>query len=462
MADAMTSQGINYGLKAIEISLSTTSTVADIVYQALKMFDNDKAISSMNKLIKNNQTEYIMCDVDEMETLRKRLESRGVGIDPDTGKRQEGALSIITKDEIGNERGMIVFNKKYHQLVLSTVRSFYAEREGGLVDPKTLAAYSQGMMKEIHGIDKEELMMFDKQSKAYKVPYCVEGPENGLYTIRFGDRDQDEMEKIRIDTAVIMTSKAGNIYRKQLQYENDNFLKLRYAVLNGIDKDTDTQIMKDSVIVDRSGKTIAFENNGVRCTDTFNMKFYNKNNVQYKQNVNDFICGMQKPVLLTKEQYQAYKLETNKEEFLVETERKLGCPELTKDDLDLIAKEKRERDIIEGKLSQNHPVTMRERMDDFNLEESVFSFSEKERQNYEYNHDKGENIHIDENFFDDAESKYVGWELEDCNKTLDDIEIEEEVIEGHAPTNERIEEDIIMDEIAQTQDDTSPHPDIEH
>ena len=153
MADAMTSQGINYGLKAIEISLSATSTVADIVYQALKMFDNDKAISSMNKLIKNNQTEYIMCDVDEMETLRKRLESRGVGIDPETGKRQEGALSIITKDEMGNERGMIVFNKKYHPLVLSTVRSFYAEREGGLVDPKTLVAYSQGMMKEIHGVD---------------------------------------------------------------------------------------------------------------------------------------------------------------------------------------------------------------------------------------------------------------------------------------------------------------------
>ena len=258
MADAMVSQGVNYGLKAIDITMNATATTAELLLQAMKMFDGNGSVRAMNKLIKNNETEYVMCDVDEMQTLKSRLEKKGVGVDKDTGKKMEGVLAVMVKDENGKERGMVVYNKKYHDLVVNTIRAFNAERQGGIVDFKSLDTYSDGRMKTINNIDKNELMLFDKQCKAYGVPYAIQGPENGKYEISFADRDRDEMERIRLDTATALTGKSAPIYIKQLEYENQTQLNIRQSVLTGKDKESNENIKVGTVVVDRDGRKIEF------------------------------------------------------------------------------------------------------------------------------------------------------------------------------------------------------------
>ena len=69
----------------------------------------------------------------------------------------------------------------------------------------------------------------------------------------------------------------------------------------------------------------------------------------------DFVCSMDKPVILTPKEYQEYMLETNKSDYLIKKLRHQGCPELTKEDVKHLATEMRQRDILEKKLMKDFP-----------------------------------------------------------------------------------------------------------
>lgn len=454
MADPSITQQVNYGLKSIEITLSATATMADIIYQALKMFDDDKAVRSMNHLIKNNNTEYITCDVDELETLKKRLELKGVGINKATGERQEGVLGVITKDDQNNRRGMIIFNKKYRELALDTVRSFYAERNGGVVDFNTLSSYSNGMMREIGGLTKEELLLYDKQCVEYKVPYYVSGPNYDLYTITFGDRDQEEMERIKVDAATAMTGQSAPIYKKQLQFENDNLITMRQAVFTG--ELNDKKIEKGTVIVDRSGKTITFDDKFVTCSDIFGQQEYKRKNGNFKYMTSDFVCSMDKPVILTPKEYQEYMLETNKSDYLIKKLRHQGCPELTKEDVKLLATEMRQRDILEKKLMKDFPRDMVDRPVSYNMEKQTFLFTEEEQKNFEKEFEKAKDIPPDKDYYEEFADKCENMETIVCDRDVESVETEEYVIDGRVPTNLDIRQEEILNELA----DKVPEADI--
>lgn len=453
MADAMVSQGVNYGLKAIDITMNATATTAELLLQAMKMFDGNGSVRAMNKLIKNNETEYVMCDVDEMQTLKSRLEKKGVGVDKDTGKKMEGVLAVMVKDENGKERGMVVYNKKYHDLVVNTIRAFNAERQGGIVDFKSLDTYSDGRMKTINNIDKNELMLFDKQCKAYGVPYAIQGPENGKYEISFADRDRDEMERIRLDTATALTGKSAPIYIKQLEYENQTQLNIRQSVLTGKDKESNENIKVGTVVVDRDGRKIEFTKRGVMCTDEFSQKFYKRDKPDFKKSVDSFFCDMNKPVILEKDEYAKYKLEYNKEYFLIKAEKQQGRPELSQEEMSILANELKQRDIIEKKLMKEHPTDFKERLENYSIEEATFDFDEKEKIQFKDILDKTNPNTLDEELYEVAEDKFLDWDIDDCSTTVEEIELEEEIIEGNVPTNIDIQEDMMLDDISSSHSD---------
>lgn len=457
MADPMINQSVNYGLKAMELEVTAMSTVADIVYQGIKMFDSNSSVRAMNSLIKSNQTEYIMCDIDEMQSLKSRLEKNGVGMDPNSRDKLEGVLPVIVKDEYGKERGMVIYNKKYHNIALDTLYMFNAERKGGLVDIKTLENYSDGMMKKIEDLDKTELLMFDKQCKMYNVPYCIQGPEDNKYDLIFADRDQEEMERIKMDSAITLSTPARDIYIKQLEYENKNALNIRYAVLNGVDKETNKNIEAGTTIVDRKGNVITFDKKGVYCVDSVTTKFYKRNSPDFKHSVDKFVCDLEKPVMLNSQEYKQYRLEKDKNQYLIQNERKKGCPVITEESIVKIGNNIKIRTDMEKNIVEKHPIQMVKRIEDCSIEETIFSFTDKENLNLNQVITNNESMEIEANYYSDAEAKFASWDIDDCSITARDIEIEQECINDYTPEDIDIQEDIYIDSLSED----IPHRDLE-
>ncbi len=443
MADANVSQMVNYSLKMVEIALTSVGTMSDVLYKALQMFEGNKHVRAMSQLIKNGEVEYVNCDVDEMETLRRRLEAKGVGVNPETGMKQEGVIPMIARGKDGNTQGMLVYNVKYHDLVVKEMIEFHAEQKGGVVTPRFLKQYGEGLYKEINNIDKDELILFDKECKNYNIPYCIEGPENDKYTIRFAARDTDEMERVRMNASIILAGKTKNLYRKQLMYENNNRLRIRNTVLNGTDINGKV-IEKGTTIISRDGKRINFLPNAIESITETGMHIYKRNSPNFRDEINAIVSNMDRPVLMSQEQYREYCNSENKDDFLTDIEREQGKVKLSQEEIEELAKEMKQREQIEQKLSSEHAQTLRVDYSDYNLEQSLFSFKEAEKQNYEAVHDKAEVGQVDANFYDDAESNYVGWIITDSEKTPDEMILEEEVLES----NLDLEEDFMIDDIA--------------
>lgn len=458
MADQSLTQSVNYSLKAIEISLTSITAMSDIIYKALKLFEGNKSIKAMNELVKNGETEFVRCDIDEMETLRRRLESKGVGMDAEKGIRQEGVLPIVTRGNDGKTEGMLVFNSKYHDIVIKEMTLFHAERQGGIVTSKFLENYGEGLFKEVSNLSNEELMLFDKECKNYHIPYCVDGPTNGQYTIRFASRDTDEMERVKMNASIIMGGKSNSLYRRQLAFENKSALDVRSMILNGKDKENNP-IEKGTVVVSRDGKKVTFSANAIECFDETGGHLYKRTNSNFRNEANVFITRMDRPVILNKEQYIQYKSEMNKDDYLNKIECKNGKPQLSSSEIVTLAKENRQRELVESRLCRDHDQIMKVEYTDYDLERKLFGMNEKEIEVYEKILSASEVDNIDEETYSDINEIYNNWNIDESDKTPDEMILEDDLMAGEFPQIVDIEEDNMIDNIAE---DTPLMDDMDH
>lgn len=408
-------QGINYGLKSLNLILSGTSIMSDVLFKTLKMCEKDPMVKAMRDVVGRGDAEFVFCNKDEMAMLQKKLKEAGVDCVVGTY----------------GDKGMIITNKKDHEMAQETINKYYAAREhGGIIDKEMFESYSDNRAKQITGLDEAETSLFVKRCENNNVPVSVEGPDNGEYSIRFALKDESKINRIRLDVATELAGEAGKLLRNQLEYENKHFCEIQNAILNGKYLD-DKPLEKDSVVVDRDGKEIKIGNHSVELTDGNNKVTLNRPDDNFKNRLNLFMCEMNRPELLTKEQHEEFKNAVNKDDFLIDIERQNGRPSLSQSEMEIVAKAKRQREVVEEKLAQDHPDSDRMPFSDYNDEQSMFGFKEAERRNFEATHDMGESQHPDAVILDDASNNYRGWKIEDLQISVKDEIDMDQIVSGY-------------------------------
>jgi hypothetical protein len=392
-------QEIGYVITAVQMGLRFTTTMSGVVLKALQATEKtDPVAKALADSFRAGNAYYRIVELGTQDAVRQELERHGIT-----------AVSTNYGDQ-----GCVMFQAKDREAADLIIDDYLVQQTmGGLVgDKAAFDHYARSQVMEIKDMDYANAQMFVDRCEQQHIPVMVEGPNNGKCAIRFAERDKDAIDRVSMDVAVMMSSPAHAAIQKQLDWREQNHVAVANAALNqrGFD---DKPLATGSVIVDMSGKTLEVNAHTLSLADDVKTVSLSKKRASTRQGqsqVQDFVVGMQEPVLLNPQQAAKYKKlkPEQQRDFLIDIERQQGRPVLSQAEQDALAQTLKQRAAVEQKLEMEHPNTSRAPYTEYNDMQGLVGFKAEEHKAFETAHDLSESAHRDSSILNDAQAENTG------------------------------------------------------
>lgn len=253
------------------------------------------------------------------------------------------------------------------------IEKLYAARAAGIVRNQVLLKHSMdnlghASVKNIHDLSETEVLACSKRAEMYGLKIAVNGPNNEKYTMSFAQKDEYIMQRVYMDTKYDLYGQAGDLYKKQLEFEAGYYKQVMSSVLNKecpdgskipdgcmlVGTKPEPIIGKDKKpVLDANGyqvmarQTLDISRNRAKMNaDLGNPKAaqsFNMSNKDFKEKL-EHNFGNSQPVLLNPEQAKAYKSASSEKERMRVIQQAKENPEhgfmqkpvFSKDDLNII------------------------------------------------------------------------------------------------------------------------------
>lgn len=306
----------------------------------------------------------------------------------------------------------------------------YMAIECGSVDIHEFIDYSKNMNRVFKkDVDVTQAMIIGKLGHDIGVPLFIDGPSNGNYTVRYADRDINEMERIKRETAKIMASPLMPKIADTLDWEVSNVKDINDKVIS----DNSNEIEEGTVIADESGRQMTFERNNViveypegTFKNTSGEYFQqsgisvnpdgsarmairrNMNDSENRSRITNELLKMKNPAMMEPDKAREYSRLTSskgKRDFVIDRNREKGRPSLNENEIKILKEDQRVNHIIEEKLSQNNPHQYVKQVSPFNIAQDFWGFKQDERVNAMAEHDHDEQSYDNPDYYDDARAE---------------------------------------------------------
>lgn len=436
-------QAINTMFRAADLMLNVPKSMTDV----LKAVVDDKV--TPNAVVKAMNT-----------TLNKEIEKGNANIlymDPDPEKLKEVEKMLMYNDVycqtgIYKGRGVVITLEAQRETAQMVFNKYFAKDEFKFVSPTELNSVSNGAVHSFTVDSEEQAIMIQKRCEQNNIQTNIvhssklsrvenpraaedvmsimreEGEENYVtrhtecFQIRYCEKDKEIMEQIKQDVAIDFAGKGGSIITKQLQWENQHTCDVLNSVLN-------VEYQRGTYVADKNGNSICINKYDVdimRSDGTSEKIKYR--DAEYTEKLTYEICRMNHPVHLTEERMNELKNLSDKQrdEYILDVEREQGRPAITKEEYFILAAKEKERALLNEKLNQEHPDSVRRDLNDYNSEQPLICFKEVEKENYEASHDISESEFVDATILNDASAINEGMIDSNDGFTLrSEIELEE-------------------------------------
>lgn len=371
-------QGVNMLFQSVRIATSTAEVSLSFVNELVKnMVSRDLYARELKKAVRTGDTSFVAGEDHDISMVRKELESRSIPF-------MEG--------QYGNGKGLI-FPTKYTGIVNDKVEEIHRLKvRSSEISPLQLSSYSGGGdCREITGLDSVHTELLKDICNQRDIPYNVIEKWNGEFAVRYAAKDTGRMERARMDTIAALNGEHGKILLSQLEWSNENYLK--------VEKQLRSELPKENVYyVDGSGKELMARNNEVIYSDgDFKMEIqgpYKRSGLSGSKEFRDYRGYVNKvraalssmehdPVRLTEQEYREYQKTENKADFLVKKQRESGRPALSHEEIIALGSMNARLIVMEEKLLIEHPSAKPEPFVGISLSESLVPMTAQERSGYE-------------------------------------------------------------------------------
>ena len=404
-------------MKTLDLSARWTQTFANVLQSALMYYDKDPAAKALSKEFKNGaKPMYSLCsDKKEAEKVALKLDEAGV---------------VYFKGTYDNTP-IFIYSDKQKELAEQAILEHRAEQnQGGVVDKSAIAAVSKGGIRTIKNLDLYQAMLFEEHCRENHISIAINESRQGIYEVSFSRQNAGKMEGIKRLVSVELAGEAGNLLKKQLQYENDNYMRIYEKAVSEKEK---------FYIADLDGKTIEVGRFDIRFNDGNATIRIDRNDKEFYQKVNEIMNGMREVVDLTEIEYDAFVETMRKKsdkpdaerrfEYLSEIDKEHGRPRFSQLDYEVYQKAIDTRALYETKLAMDNPEQEAYQYSFTNNDMRMADFVAFERINKEDVHDKAEAFQPDPVILNDAMSMYKGF-CDSLDTSYDTEEYGNQILDG--------------------------------
>lgn len=405
---------LNIMFKSANLMVETVNTALNVLMAIMPKTDVNPEQTAWNKAIKDGNIDVLTCkNENDKEQLLAKLEENSI-------------LFKCYGDMI------FTFNNDRDK-VNELCQSFSDERTiNEVIESNNNKGFIELNIES--ETDVENFMnRLDFNNINYTVIHSL-GDED-KHKIIMSDSDYDVLNRIKIDVAI---DKVDKEYNNIITRENIKSNEYKLIMLNKIgliNKDSDFIIAdSDGTTIHGNSKFMTINKDGITQS-----RILNSRTNEYEKVMKSF-CEMKCPTLLSKEEYNNFIKAENKQDFLIDCRREQGIGVLLKEEIEIVLKHEKEREMITQKLIQSHPEENVVDLNDYNCQQSFICFKESEIDNYEFNHDKSESIYDDANFLNDAYMEYVGYDIIESTTDYKGLSEIEERIFNSEERDKKLEE----------------------
>lgn len=416
MADA--ERNLQYTVQVMNMGLQGANTLVNSVYQTLNYISNvDLDARALKKYVKNGgDLSVSICAPEHLKEISKRLELNGV-------------THISGKNHAMGGCGVLIFADVDSKTVDEVIANYKEEIENsGITDKSVLFNESDGHIRKVKNLCMEEAMLFAAHAEEKGIHIAVEEPDKGSFNVLFREKDRLKIDNIKRTVSLESSGLAGKALYKQLQYENENSMRIYRKVL---DKEN-----SDFHVVSLDGACIHVQKDNVIVERGASIKTIDKNDPSFASEVNFALCNMRNPIDMNDEKYHAYRdafTRNEKKRILMEADKENGRPSYSKEELYAIKKMEESRKMYEWKLQQENPDQVLYEYSYTNEEMRPADFDQYEQFNFESEHDRKERGKEDQVFFDEAAARYEGYADTPEIMTYEQQHYSEEILDGRTP-----------------------------
>lgn len=388
---------MNIMFRSADLTLNTINTALDLLNLFIKPIDTDPVSKVWRDAI----------DGGEVDTITQL-----------TGKVKEEFLASLKKAGIPfQDSGGIIFTLSADRDKVKDILG----NTGVITAEQNLKNKARESLIELNVDSRAEALDMADRLRANGVDFTVnkEGYADG-YKFVLSDTDYDMLNKVKMDVAMDMQGEHGKIIKREYEKCND-YLTACVQRIGSPEKEA-AFIVDGHTVIATEGKTVTVEKDGRNIANLYKDRDLMPAAAAFIE--------MNKPALLTREEYEKFKTldESGKRNFITEKRKEQGIGVLTDTEKETILKYERQRELIEKKIKEMHPEEVSVDVSDYNCEQSLELFTEMERENYETQHDKAEAEHIDAAILNDAAAAYKGYRIDEPEVDYDELaEIEAEI-----------------------------------
>lgn len=307
------SKEIRMFFQSLNLVTSGVGTLADVLYKTMMLHKEDPVNKAIADTLKHNDAVIFEVEnFEEADSLRKKMSENDLKF----------TATAAYKDKV-----YVVVPKSDLEKASEIVNAFYDERTSGLFTAEFIDQYSDRKVQEVKGLSEEETSLFILRCKEQHIPINVAGPSDGVYRIRFAERDMDKMDRVRIDVAATLSGQAKDLYKDQLKWRNEYEKSIKNTIITGKYPDGST-VAEGSAIVGTDGKRVEITKMHIKLYDAGTCKSFSRNASEADlkkstEEISRFVKGIEKPVFLDRKEYNALKaMNTNEREaFFADKER---------------------------------------------------------------------------------------------------------------------------------------------
>lgn len=323
--------------KLTNIYIQGPTNVMDVVKEALKYFDKDPAAKALKSYMKNGgQLDFSICLPQHAKEMSERL-------------KDEGVIFLETSSMANGGVRMFVFADADKERVNKVLKEFRAEHAiNGITDKSTFLAYAEGNAIKISNLDFVDAKLIEEHSAKRGIQIMIEEPEKGKFSILYAQKDEKVMNRIKADTAIELSGLAGQALKKQIEYENENYMKIM--------RDASAwKYNRPFHIVDLAGNHMKADKYGVTYEGKEGRITIERNESDFNERLNELMIKMRGPVRLTEKEYEKFQNTMNQKEFLIHADRNNGRPIYTKEEYSAIQEMIQKKELYELKLAMLEP-----------------------------------------------------------------------------------------------------------
>lgn len=332
-------QSVDLLFKSSNLVLSTIDTTMNLVNKMLDYLQESKdpMIKAMRNYVKaGGKLEFVVCQPEYGKAYEETLKDAGVHFMQSVNTAC-GSVCVF------------IFPEKERMLVNDVLREFRAEYgKNGMVDHQVMQAYSQGRVREINHLTRNEASVFVERAEQSGIKVVISEPGKDRFKVTYAETDINIMNHIKADMAVEFSGEAGKALNKQLDYENENVV----AHLDLIKNYEESEML---YLIDLKGNELQIDRDGVAFYDENGVFDIEKLDPKFNEKVNVLVMNMKNGVLLNEEQRRAYEQCQDKKKFLVDLDHKNGRPQLTEREFQALRELSLKKELYEMKLAMVEP-----------------------------------------------------------------------------------------------------------